>query len=412
MKNIVLIAGYIRSTHLRIIREYFGDEQVCFAIAYKRPPDSPTKQRCLGRVDLTFNLTEASDIEALRNASDDILLVTHTLEYDVETYIDVLKLLGRITTTQEKLYRKLVHKHAFKEEMRAAALDIVPSCRLLTDANIETLAEELTYPQVIKPTGLSGSLFVKVVHDSGTLLDFYNTFKEHMRRRGREHYEKEIEAIAESFLVGPQYSVNAYVDADGHLTLCPVLRVVPANELGIDDTYSALQHTQNELTDADLAALKETLSEIVKHFQVKCTSMHFDVAYTDAGWRVFEVGLRIGGNRQDFFERSHQMNHLHNDVANRLGRKVVIPKLHQHVAIVQKGAATRGTLKSIDVKDSESFPASVTIEQKKTKKAGLAVRPVSEGGVLLIRFFVTGQDLETVQKTSATLFENIQFSIE
>src|SRR3989344_2042351 len=227
----------------------------------------------------------------------------------------------------------------------------------------------------------------------------------------KEIYQKQIHVIAEAFISGPQFSMNVYVDRAGKITFCPLVRVVTPSELGINDTYSALQYTSDELSSEEVEQLKNAITKIVNHFKVTCTSMHFDCVLHHGQWKFFEAGLRIGGNRQKLFELSHGMDHFLNDLLNRTGTSIQIPHRIKTACIVQKAAVTHGRLLSIGYQRLVDSLQKTLITEGKIAKIGKETGPVSTGGGTSTRHFVFGKDQAEVIAVSTKLFSDITIKL-
>lgn len=411
MSKIVIVDGYTKPKQVSQIRSYFPSEEILLACAYTRQPLTEPKQRNLQQFDILYDLTTEDGEKRLKQDSPNVVCVTCTQERDMEAYIKTQRLCNFISAEQETKYRNVINKLAFKFEMTKIAPELVPNVHLVTD-ELLTKLDTLTYPQVIKPSCLAGSIMIKVVNSEDEFKAHYENFAESMRLIGTEHYQKEIDIITESYISGPQYSVNTYIDKDGHVTLCPITRVVTPQEFGIDDTYSVLQHTTDELSAKQVESLNHSVQKVVDHFQIKNTSAHFDSVYHEGQWKFFEVGLRIGGNRQKLYEYAYGMDHFGNDIRNRLGQEVIIPNLSKSVCILQKASTQAGNLKSIEYTRSITKEKEPLVLESKLAKIDKVVVPVCQGGGTITRHFVTGKEPEEVIKTARKLFADIRFEIE
>lgn len=411
MKKIIVFAGYSKISYLHKVKQSLINEDFRFVCVIERTALTEGKLNYLSEFDEVIDLRETTGVEKLVSLIDDIACVTCTQERDMLTYIKTLHLTKQITEEQKDKYLSVINKQTFKEGISKKHQDLVPQVFEVNEDLLENL-ENLNYPLVIKPTGLAGSTMVRVVNNSTELKEHIKEFAPEIRRIASETYNKEVNIIAEEFIAGPQYSVNVYIDKEGQVTFCPIIRVVSPLELGINDTYSALQYNTNELADDQLQDLKDSVKTIIKHFSIKKTSAHFDSVLTDNGWKFFEVGLRIGGNRQSLFEKSHCFDHVVNDVLNRLDRPLYLPKQLKTVCIVQKTAITKGFLRSIRYNRHITKPSTPLIAEKRLKKIDEPVAPLCLGGGTITRHFVIGKEEAEVIAVSRELFENIKLEIE
>lgn len=411
MAKTILIAGYSKSAYIRKIASYFPGEDVTLFSTYTRAPKTEAKQKYHTLFDQCFDLTNQDDVVALQSRAADIDCITCTQERDMAAYIQTLELCGQITKSEAVSYRAIIDKQVMKDSLATVHPELVPGVAAVDDDFLKTL-DSLTYPQVMKPNGFTGSIMVKVVHSAEKFRAHYAAQAQKISDIGTEHYDKEVQIIAEEYIAGPQYGVNVYIDREGAVTFCPLVRVVAPQELDIDDSYSVLQYTTEEVSLADQEALQHAVKKVVHHFGIKNTSAHFDSVLTPHGWKFFEVGLRIGGNRDKQFEYSHTMDHFRNDIYNRLGHHITIPERIRCACIVQKASAEPGVLNAISYNRHITKEKSPLVLENKLKKIGDDVRPLALGGGTITRHFVLGTDEADVLKTSYELFDAITFELK
>ncbi len=410
MSKIIIIAGYTKNSYLKKIRTHFKESEYILACAYTRQSNSDIKKNYLELFDSTYDLTNPADKKRLKEDAESILLVTCTQERDMTAYIEAQLLCGKITDEQAHNYSTLIDKEFFKKSLQKKFPELVPDIHTVTPELLCDL-ESLTYPLVVKPSGLAGSALVKIVNNAAEFKFHYETFSGLMARFGDEIYHKKVSVVAEAYLSGPQYSMNLYVNAVGEVVFCPLVRVVTPGEFGIDDTYSALQYTTDELSAADLTNLHDSIKKIIAHFKVKNTSMHFDSVLHNGEWKFFEVGLRIGGNRQKLFELYNGMDHFMNDINNRIGKTITIAARERTACIVQKAATKHGTLKQIQYTRTIDELDSSIVTEDKISKIGKVTGPVSTGGGVITRHFVYGKVQDQVVLVSKRLFNEIKIEV-
>ena len=85
-----------------------------------------------------------------------------------------------------------------------------------------------------------------------------------------------------------------------------------------------------------------------------------------SGWRMIEVGPRIGGYRPELYSLTIELNHIANDVVNRMGIAPEIPtKVLRHAAVLQTYAHEEGRLKSIHgLNKIEQLSSFVSMKQR------------------------------------------------
>ncbi len=405
-----IIAGYAKASFVdaqRTVALTHGHE---LAVAFERRPETESKQQYLASMQHTFDLTTEAGRNALAQA--DVAAVTVIQERDMDTYLRTLTIANEITTNQAAKYTALANKRTFKQSLQLKHPTLVPNVHSLTTENLDAVAKDLTYPTILKPTGLSGSAYVLMVHSPQELTDSYHAFAGAINERSQQTYNRTSEIIVEEYVRGTHYSVNAYIDSSGQITYCPIVRVVPAFELKINDGYSVYQYVTDELHDTNRSELENAVQTISQHFALTKTSAHFDMVLTKHGWKCLEVGLRIGGNRHQMFEKSHGFSHYKNDLRNRLGEQIVIPELKGSVCVMQKAAEHEGVLEKITYERIVNQVDTPMIEEMKlSSKYNEIVKPVSAGGGTLTRHLVFGKKDSDSYAEAKRLFEVLKIVV-
>lgn len=395
-KRIVVFAGFSLTKYVHEARSIFPPETHKLVCVYKRNVNSDQKKAYLALFDETYAWDKfPGDI------IENIEVITCTQERDMEIYIALMEASGKISEQQASLWTKVINKRLFKETMREIDPAIVPYVLPFDKTALENSTQ---YPFVIKPSNLMGSSFVSVIHDKEELEEYLKniqTYESLIQKIGRLP-----ELMIEEFISGPQYSMNVYINAVGEIAYCPLTRVIPAFEFGINDTYSAIQYTTT-LPEDDMDSLRHAISAIVTTFGLRGTSAHFDCILSPTGWKICEVGLRIGGNRQELFQASHGFSHFKNDLYNRSGKKVDLGERKSTVAIVQKAPPAHASMSTLEY--TKTVEDGVNFSLDKLTPAPFKSTPVSQGGATVFRAFLSGENEEKVATSAKELFDNIVF---
>lgn len=396
-KDIVVFAGFSSTEYIKEIRDILPPEEYELACIYKRELSKEKRDKYLKLFDHLYTL-ESVPADILNR----ITLVTCTQERDIETYIELYRLKNWITEEQSVLWSRVVNKRKFKEDIQKVRPDLVPNVSIF---NQDTpLPPTIKYPLVIKPTNMTGSAYVSIINNQTELKQYLTKITKYnsdIKKVGRLP-----ELITEEFIEGSQYSMNVYIDQLGKVVFCPLIRVIPAFELEHNDTYSALQYNTT-LPKEETDSLYNAINFIVEYFKITNTSAHFDCILSSSGWKICEVGLRIGGKRQPLFLESYGFSHIKNDIYNRAGKEIYLGERKSTVAIIQKTPDRFGHMKEIIY----SIPTHKHLSFKldKLKERNSYIGPVSKGGVTAFRAFISGVDEETVIEASKSLFESIDF---
>lgn len=406
MKNpkIILIVGYSKLSYLKSLKKDPVFAHTTFICAYTRRPKTPAKLKYLGFFDTAFDLTIANEKATLKALSQEISVITCTQERDIQDYIDVMLLTNSITSAQYTHWYNLCNKHSFKEVMRNHYPELVPRSQLVTP---KTPPE---FPSIVKPLGFTGSSFVALIKTEAEYHKYFYDFS--LTDTEDNPRNKSIQFIAEEYIAGLQYSVNVYINKGGQINFCPIIRVIPALELGSDDNFIALQYITNELTDTQMKQLRDAIGKIVALFELASTSAHFDAVYDGHTFKFFEVGIRIGGLRQEMFLETHDINHFRNDVYNKLEIPVQFPAQLKSMCIVQKASQDTGILKKIRYTRSIDHDEIPLLTEHKFRKLNILVKPVKAGGGIVARFFVSGVRSEDVIAEGSTIYNSIKIEVE
>ncbi len=402
-KPIILFAGYSRANYIKEVRDRFGKDFRLGCI-YRKDPLGRHENECLKLFDFSVNIKE---IQNLSNITSNVSAITNTRERDADLYIDLLFKCGLINEEQMRLYHISNDKSGLKEFLQDKMPNLQPKQFTLG-------SNDLPFPVVLKPSGLCGSLFTKIVYDREQLISFVKENNERIIRIGRDEFDRDVSFMIEEFIEGRQYSVNAYINSSGQPILCPIVRVIPAFELGIDDTYSVFQYVDPNFPKNEMHILNQVISELVANLKIRSTSAHFDMVKSKDGWKLLDMGLRIGSLRQDLFKQSHSMNHIQNDILNRIGLEPNVPdKQKLSSCIVTKASSRQGILQNINIPEMSSEKTFVVGEEYdiKTEMIGKKVGPVNLGGTKLTKHLVIGESLDEVLFDSRRLFNSMSFSI-
>lgn len=404
--KIILFVGFTNSRYIAELVKHPELSEYTFWCAHERPLKKNSATKYLPLFNKTFNLKNDSERADLFRNRKVIKAVTCTQERDIATYIDTLTLLKKISPTDSLLYKAAIDKKNFKETLQVKLPELVPK----TYTAEEALSNSEMYPLVAKPTRLSGSSFVQILHSIPEVKKYIADFSK-IQNKSILEYSDPTDFSFESFHEGRLLSVNAFIGSDQTVTTCPIMTVIPAFQINGNDTYSAIQHNL-PIDDLDETALKDEIKKIVSTFNLKSTSAHFDVIQTKTGFKFIEMGLRIGGLRQEFFKEATGTDHLLNDIRNRLNLRTHPYPTGKYTALIQKAATERGVLNKISYTRSSTDPDTNTLlTELSIKKSGVTVDQVNNGGATLIKALISSKKPEATLLTAQTLFNSITFDL-
>jgi len=402
-KKYIVIVGYTKLTYLTAARTAAAFSDYTFICAYRRPANTPAKISYLAQFDQVFNLQEPTDRQKLSALAANVAAITCTQERDIVDYIEVQHLLHKISSEIHAAWKTAIDKHALKNFLREMHPELVPAAQLAApDTTVQ-------FPAIIKPLGFTGSAYVAIVTNQADYNHYFSTVPDKIFNS--TSVVKYPQFIVEEYLSGPQFSVNVYINNSGESTFCPTIRVIPASELGANDCYSALQYVTTELSSDELSALYNCIKKIISTFSIRNTSAHFDIIKSPKGFKFLEVGLRIGGLRQEIFAVTHNFNHFVNDLKNRLGLPITLPPQAAHICIVQKASCEEGVLRNVAYQRIIANEDAAYVAEHKFRKFGTLVGPVRAGGGVIARFLVTGKNSSAVINTAHQLYTTLKLPL-
>jgi len=244
--------------------------------------------------------------------------------------------------TEKKLMRQMLEAHS---------PSLVPGYLEVRDASADSIAKveaSVTYPVIVKPSGLEGSLLVSLAHNREEL----RTTLEHVFEEIQLGYDTWIKrqtpaVLVEEFMVGDMYSVDTYVSPQGVHRHTPPVKVTTGHQVGFDDFFGYAQMTPSGLSANEITKAQQTAEEACKALGLRAVTAHVELMKTAHGWKVIELGPRIGGYRHDTYMLSYGINHIVNDIRNRAGEIPHIPtELKAHTVTIKIYAPEEGILEA------------------------------------------------------------------
>ena len=117
---------------------------------------------------------------------------------------------------------------------------------------------------------------------------------------------------------------------------------------------------------------------------------------TNVGWKIVEVGPRVGGFRHELYSAAYNINHAINDLLVRGGKKPVIPKkLVAYSAYYKIYGRTEGHITDITgLHMLQELPSLVSMVRD--LYTGEATRFAKNGGAPLFHLFFMNKDMQAM----------------
>ncbi|HVU59700.1 MAG TPA: ATP-grasp domain-containing protein [Candidatus Saccharimonadales bacterium] len=343
---------------------------------------------------------------ALRPYEGRIVAVTSQYENSIHELQKVIPFLPYLPTPTETSLAWATDKKFMREAFDAYDPTLSPRSFEVHGASAQAVAmieRTMPYPVIIKPSGLERSLLVSVVHDRQELLQALTATFRQLRSAYQQLMKRlEPKVLVEEFMDGDMYSVDTYVAQDGTCYHTPVVKVVTGRKAGFDDFFGHLLLSSAGLAGKEVHGVYDAAERAYRALGLRATTAHTELMRTADGWRIIEVGPRIGGFRQELYSRGYGINHIVNDILNRAGEvPEIVTKPVAYAAVFETYARTEGTLESIEgLGDARRLPSYITM--KAPYRKGDMLRFARNGGDAAI-------DIELCSPNQARLQADIDY---
>lgn len=358
----------------------------------------------------------ASLREVLRPYEHRIFAVTSQYENCIQELRELLPYLPYLPTPTEKSLMWATEKKLMRSMLEAYDSRLVPGYMEVTrsdSATIEKIEGELSYPLVVKPSGLEGSLLVTYVEDrreledtlERTFLAMQDTYNTWVKRQ-------EPTVLIEEFMVGDMYTTDVYVDQMGNCRPTPIVGVIVGRKAGYDDFFGYQRYLPSGLEDGEQHKGQQAAERACHALGLRSVTAHVELMRTSNGWKIIELGPRIGGYRYEMYHQAYGINHIVNDIRNRAGEEPDIPtELQNYTSVFDIYAHEEGILKAVHgidiVKNLVSFK-----HLKQNIHSGESVLFAKNGGDVVVNIMLSNPDKSQLEKDIATMEAAITFDVE
>lgn len=262
-----------------------------------------------------------------------------------------------------------------------------------SDASIRQVMQHMDFPVIIKPTQLASSLLIQSCADQDALTrDLQRTFASIAEIYKKEERMEQPQVIVEEYLQGDFYSIDAYVDADGVVACCPPIAYIPAKQIGIDDFFLYKRFLPTNLTPEQVTDANQATKQAILAIGLRNSTAHVEMVLTSRGWKIIELGPRVGRFRQDMYMYGYKIDHSYNDIKIHLGLPMNIPtQLVNYVAAYSIYPDREGEL--IELAGWEELMGnSLVVSKRLFAQPGDLCRPAKFGGHALAELIIACED--------------------
>jgi len=399
-KNIIAYVSKVPSEAIADIRAYekvSGERYRIMLIenSARKLTSRQTGARLAG-VDFVVSADFSSDSalqEVLAPYQEQLCAITSRAESFLADFIKIIPFVPYLQTPTPESLRWASDKRLMRRHFRVADSTISPKYSLIRNATEEELQRVIDLvglPMIVKPTNLAQSLLINVCHHRDELRkavkDTLKSIDKVYEENGRMEQPR---IIAEQYMEGLQYSIDAYVSARGKVTCCPLVRQKTGHDIGRDDFFGYLQSTPTALSSTTVKKAEDVVKRGVHALGLRNTTVHVELMRIDDTWKIIEIGARIGGFRPQLHKLSCGINHGMNDILVRMGKQPVVPRRCRRFAAAMKYyAKEEGEIVSIlGVKKVEKLSSFHHIEMRK-KRGDKSVFAKNGGGAIFVLYLV------------------------
>lgn len=363
--------------------------------------------------EVVCDFTNDAELRAtIKQFEDQLLVVTCGGESSQMDFQRVLPHVPYVLGPSERSIEWATHKGKMRELIGAYDPRLVPKMQPIAstgDGEMAKVLENLVFPMIVKPTGLSDSTLVTKVQTEQELRDtLRSSFAalEETYKRNRGNGKPGL--LVEEFMEGDQYTIDTYVNEYGKVWFLPFLMSKSAYHMGLPGFYTYQTETYHELNAAEQDAGRCAVESAIHAVGLRSSVVHFDLYKTTEGWKIVELGARPGALRQEIYEASYGVDHALNELLLKIGQE---PELEAgrrtHSMVFKVYPEATGEVVSIDgVNEARRHPATYTVNQ--FVKPGDRVLPITDGGSVAVQGVLCGSDVETLRKEVAEVRAGIK----
>lgn len=343
-KRTILFVGGLGRTleHLRAFCDVYHYD---LAVIYHRKPGRLKERfrKRLGLCDYALPLADTSEEQIQKTLTphiNDIAAAVSATEKHIPFLQKVIPFLPDIPLPSVESLTWSTNKTEMRKKIAEFDDTLGPLYEVVenaSDTTIRHLSQRMSFPLIVKPSGLSASMLVNKCANQEELQKVLNLLFEkihsiYTKKKGRG----KPSVIVEEFIEGRLYSTDVYVGTKENIIFCPFVQVTTGREVGQEDFFGYMQLVPSDLNTQDETEAKIISKKAIHALQLEHTIAHVELMRTDSGWKVIEVGPRMGGFRAILYKQSYNIDHKINEVLIRLGKEPFVPRKQQRYVVALK----------------------------------------------------------------------------
>lgn len=407
-KNIILFVGDVPDKYVESIEKLEKEISLNFRIVIfidnnaglRLPPEYQKKIFNIVRCD-SNNKKEIS--KKLNFIKKDVLMIFYIYEADADFYCEVLKSIKLKNNPSIKSIKKSTDKIKMRKAFYKYDPSMIPKFMLTKSKNdLELISKKIGFPCILKPAHLSKSRLVTVSQNENELKKNLNkTFNVINKVYKKWKIKSEPLILAEEMMIGKMYSVDVCIDSKQKIYFTSIVGLTTARDVGIDDFHHYARILPSDLKDSDIKKASLIARKGVKALGLKNSVAHIELIKTESGWKIVEIGSRMGGYRNKMLKISYDTKYFENYFLIRLNKKPIFKnKLIAYSTVLEFFPKEEGYLKTIKgihkIKKLDSFS-----EMKIGSKIGDFVG-FAKNGYLNVLYVLLGN------KNKKTFYKNLK----
>ena len=382
-KNIFLFVGKVSALVVKKINTYNKANGVAYRVACLCTEDYNIEKSVI-KITTDFS-SESSIKSSLAPYKDQIISVTARGEKNIPFLQAVIPFLDHLKTPSIESLINTTDKAQMRKKILKYNPKISPNFIVATNTTRESLkkiSSKIGYPAIVKPSGLASSLLVSICYNKEELKEALKSIFAKIDSLYKEESGRDkSQVLVEEFMEGDMYAVDAYVDNKGIAYFLPLVASRNGRTIGFDDFFEYIVSTPTHLNKINTQEALDTAKDALTAVGLTNSTSHIELMKTPTGWKIIELGPRIGAFRIQMYQLSYGVDHSMNDLLNKMGRK---PKLAPkkplaYTAVMQFYSKKEGLISKIlgikKVKKLESFYSIIL-----SKKIGDITRFAKNGG--------------------------------
>jgi len=353
--------------------------------------------------------------KVLKPYAENLLVATCRHESSILSFRKVLPFLPYVETPSESALLWSTQKQMMRDRLHSYDESLVPKYRYLDELSItkvNAILRELDFPIIVKPIGLEASVLVTICHNKRELMKcLQQTFEVIESVYSRYLGRGNPSVLLEETMQGDMYSVDAYVSPTGEIYCLPPVQVITAHSIGLPGFYSYRHIVPTGLTPEEIAGAYQTTKAAIRALNLSASTAHVELFLTKDGWKIIELGPRIGGYREALYREAFGIDHYYNDLAVRMGDEPEIPtEPLAEVAGMNMYADEEGRIESITgFEEAKQLPS--VVELAVHAKPGDLALFAGNGGKLIVDGILKNKDREALERDVAKVRELIQIKV-